>query len=199
MQKKRCGWCDETSDLYVEYHDSEWGVPVADDRKLFEMLILEGMQAGLSWITILKKRENFQAAFDSFDAAKVSCYDENRIAKLLSNEGIIRNRLKIRAAVQNAKTFLTIQHEYGSFANYLWNWVDFSPIQNSYEIPADLPAKTPLSEKISKDLKIRGVNFVGPTIIYSLMQAIGMVNDHEISCFRHADCLALAQGFQIKK
>ncbi len=194
-QNKRCAWCDENTELYVAYHDTEWGVPVDDDRKLFEMLILEGMQAGLSWITILKKRENFLAAFDNFDVEKVARYNEKKIGKLLKNKGIIRNRLKIQATVKNARVFLELKGGFGSFATYLWNWVDFSPIQNRYEKMADLPAKTTLSEEVSKDLKKRGMNFVGPTIIYSLMQAVGMVNDHEVSCFRHTACMALAEEF----
>lgn len=190
--KKRCTWCDETSDLYMEYHDKEWGVPVTDDRKLFEMLTLEGMQAGLSWLTILKKRENFQTAFDGFDYEKVAGYDEKKLEELLQNEGIIRNRLKIESTVKNARAFMGIREEDGSFAHYLWKWVDFRPIQNSFQQLSDLPAKTELSEKISRDLKKRGMNFVGPTIIYALMQAVGMVNDHEVSCFRYAECAEMA-------
>lgn len=197
-RKKRCGWCDESSDIYVTYHDNQWGVPLVDDKNLFEMLILEGMQAGLSWITILKKKENFLAAFDNFDYVRIAQYDEEKIADLLSNGGIIRNRLKIQSAVRNARVFIDLQREFGSFARYLWSYVDYTPIQNRYEKTADLPAKTELSTKISKDLKKRGMNFVGPTIIYALMQAIGMVNDHELSCFRYSECMELAKDFQRK-
>lgn len=198
-KKKRCGWCDESSDIYVAYHDHQWGVPLTDDAQLFEMLILEGMQAGLSWITILKKKENIFAAFDNFDYVRIAQYDEEKIAELLTNDGIIRNRLKIQSVVRNARVFIDLQREYGSFARYLWNYVDFSPIQNRYEKPEELPAKTELSTKISKDLKKRGMNFVGPTIIYALMQAIGMVNDHELSCYRYSECMGLAQDFRGKE
>lgn len=192
IEKKRCGWCDETSDLYVDYHDNQWGVPLGNDRKLFEMLILEGMQAGLSWLTILKKRDNFLSAFDDFDFLKVAKYDDEKIEELLDNKGIIRNRLKIQSAVRNAGVFINLRNEFGTFSRYLWNYVDFTPIQNHYHSLKDLPAKTKLSEEISKDLKKRGMNFVGPTIIYALMQAIGMVNDHEVSCFRYMECKELA-------
>jgi DNA-3-methyladenine glycosylase I len=197
--KKRCGWCDESSDIYVAYHDNQWGVPLIDDGQLFEMLILEGMQAGLSWITILKKRENFLTAFDNFDYVRISRYDDEKIAELLANDGIIRNRLKIRSAVQNARVFIDLQREFGSFARYLWSYVDFTPVQNRYKKAEELPAKTELSEKISKDLKKRGMNFVGPTIIYALMQAVGMVNDHELSCFRYSECMELAHNFNGKE
>ncbi len=195
-KKKRCGWCDESSELYVDYHDTQWGVPLFDDRQLFEMLILEGMQAGLSWITILKKRKNFLAAFDDFDFTRVASYDEEKIAELLTNEGIIRNRLKIRSAVQNARTFIDLRREYGTFSRYLWSYVDFYPIQNKFQENGELPVKTKLSEEISKYLKKRGMNFVGPTILYALMQAIGMVNDHEVSCFRYKECRELAKKIQ---
>jgi|GEM_PF-128167 len=187
MMKIRCTWCDENSEIYCHYHDNQWGVPVYDEQELYEMLILEGMQAGLSWITILKKRENFRIAFDHFDYQKVAIYDDDKIAQLLDNKGIIRNRLKIRAAIKNAQVFLRIQKEFGSFKDYIWAFVDFSPIQNQFEHIEEIPAQTELSEKISKDLKKRGMNFVGPTIIYSFMQAIGMVNDHVTSCFRHKE------------
>ena len=179
----RCGW--EGSDpLYIAYHDNEWGIPEHNDRKLFEMLILEGMQAGLSWITILRKRENFRLAFDNFDPEKVSAYDEAKIAELLQNAGIIRNRGKITAAVTNAQHFIEIQHEFGSFDAFIWKYVDFKPIINRFETLAEVPAKTGLSDKISAELKKRGFKYVGSTIIYSFMQAIGMVNDHITSCFR---------------
>jgi len=199
-QYKRCGWCDTNSSLYIDYHDLEWGVPENDERKLFEMLILEGMQAGLSWLTILKKRENFRKAFDQFDFNKVAQYPNSKIEELLKDESIIRNRLKIQSAVKNAKVFALLQQEFGSFAAYLWAWVDYRPIQNNFKALKELPAKTDLSEKISKDLKKRGMNFVGPTIIYAYMQAIGMVNDHEAACFRYLDCVRLAEKFgEIRK
>jgi DNA-3-methyladenine glycosylase I len=187
MMKKRCAWCDESSEIYCHYHDNQWGVPVYDEQELYEMLILEGMQAGLSWLTILKKRKNFRLAFDHFDYQKVAIYDDEKIAQLLDNQGIVRNRLKIRAAIKNAQIFLNIQKEFGSFKDYIWAFVDFNPIQNQFERLEEIPAQTELSEKISKDLKRRGMNFVGPTIIYSFMQAIGMVNDHVTSCFRHKE------------
>jgi len=193
--RNRCEWCDDDSQLYVAYHDTEWGVPVTDERQLFEMLILEGMQAGLSWITILKKRQAFIAAFDNFNYIKVSQYDEQKTAELLTNKSIVRNKLKINAAVKNAKVFIELQAEFGSFGRYLWDYVNFKPIQNAYVNLVAIPAKTALSEKISKDLKRRGMNFVGPTIIYAFMEAIGMVNDHEISCHRYAVCKALAEDF----
>nr|AUN37614.1 DNA-3-methyladenine glycosylase [uncultured bacterium] len=186
MELIRCGW--STSDpLYVSYHDEEWGVPVRDDdQRLFEFLILEGAQAGLSWITILRKRENYRAAFDNFDPAIVAGYDEAKIAELLQNPGIVRNRLKINAAVINARKTLELQQEFGSFSNYLWAFVEGKPIQNQWASLAHLPAKTELSDKLSKDLQKRGFKFVGSTIIYSMMQACGMVNDHTVECFRHA-------------
>jgi DNA-3-methyladenine glycosylase I len=194
-EKKRCGWCDPESDLYVQYHDSEWGVPLTEDNSLFQMLVLEGMQAGLSWLTVLKKRESFREAFDNFDPALVAFYDDQKIAELLDNPSIIRNRLKVESAVKNARVVLQLQREYGSFADYLWRFVDYRPIRNSIACPADLPAKTALSIAISKDLKKRGMNFVGPTIIYALMQAVGLVNDHETTCFRYNECGSPAEGF----
>lgn len=182
-QLTRCGW--EGSDpLYIAYHDNEWGIPEHDDRKLFEMLILEGMQAGLSWITILRKRENFREAFDNFAPKKVAAYDEAKIAELLQNAGIIRNRSKINAAVTNAQHFLEIQREFGSFDAFIWGYVDNTPIINHFRTLAEVPACTELSDKISAELKKRGFKYVGSTIIYSFMQAIGMVNDHITSCFR---------------
>jgi len=167
----------------VDYHDNEWGRPVHDDKKLFEMLILEGAQAGLSWLTVLKKRENYRVAFDGFDPAKVALYDDAKIEELLANPGIIRNRLKINAAVANAKAFLRIQEEHGSFDKYLWSYVNYTPIVNHFEKITDVIATSAVSDKISKDLKKRGMNFVGSTIIYAFMQAVGMVNDHFIDCF----------------
>ncbi len=181
---KRCEWAGDDP-LYVSYHDQEWGVPVHDDQKLFEFLILEGAQAGLSWITVLRKRENYRRSFDRFDPQAVAQYDQEKIDSLLENPGIIRNKLKIRSAVQNAQAFLKIQEKFGSFNEYIWGFVDHQPIVNHWTQMSDLPASTLLSETISKDLKKRGFNFVGPTIIYAHMQATGMVNDHVVSCFRH--------------
>lgn len=186
MEKIRCGWCG-TDALYTAYHDNEWGVPLHDDRRLFEMLILEGMQAGLSWITILRKRESFRLVFDNFEPAKVAKYGDKKIAELLSNPEIIRNRLKINAAVTNAKAFIEVQKEFGSFDKYIWSFVDNKPIVNRPKTLTDVPATTPLSDKISAELKRRGFKFVGSTIVYSFMQAVGMVDDHLVSCFYHTD------------
>jgi DNA-3-methyladenine glycosylase I len=183
---KRCGWAK--NDLAIQYHDTEWGVPLHDDRGLFEFLILEGAQAGLSWDTILRKRENYRRAFDNFDPEKVARYTDKRIAKLLQDEGIIRNRLKIASAVSNAKAFLKVQKEFGSFDKYIWGFVDGKPIKNKWKEIGQVPAKTEVSDAISKDLKKRGFNFVGSTIIYAHMQATGMVNDHLVSCFRYKEC-----------
>lgn len=180
---KRCGWA--TNDLLFSYHDEEWGVPVHDDRKLFEFLILEGAQAGLSWDTILKKRENYRSAFDNFDAEKIARYDEKKIAELLQNEGIVRNRLKIASTVQNAKCFLEIQVEFESFDSYIWRFVDGESITSSWKNSSEVPAKTEISDAVSKDLKRREFNFVGSTIMYAFMQACGLANDHLVSCFRH--------------
>lgn len=182
--KKRCGWC-VGDPLYEAYHDHEWGVPVKDDPTLFEFLILETFQAGLSWITVLRKRENFREAFDHFDYHKVAGYDQEKIDSLMANAGLIRNRQKIVAAIRNAQSFLEVQQEFGSFANYIWNFVDYSPLKNAVEDYRKAPAYTPLAEQISKDLKARGFSFVGPTVVYAHMQATGMVNDHEVSCFRY--------------
>ncbi len=184
---KRCGWVDLKNDLYIAYHDKDWGVPVYDDRLLFEMLILEGAQAGLSWATILKKRENYKKAFDNFEPDLVAKYDDEKIEELLNNKGIVRNRRKVNSAVRNARVFLEIQKEHGSFSNYIWAFVDGKTIHNSYKDYREAPAKTELSDLISKDLKKRGMNFVGSTIIYAFMQAIGMVNDHETDCFRYQE------------
>ena len=178
--KKRCFWVDEKSDLYVKYHDEEWGIPKFDDRDLFELLILESFQAGLAWITVLKKRENFRKAFDNFDVKKVAKYDENKINELLQNEGIIRSKGKINAAINNAIKFIEIQKEFGSFSNYIWGFTDKKVIKRSKE---ELPVSTELSDKISKDLKTRGMKYVGTVIIYSYLQAIGVVNDHDKDCF----------------
>ena len=185
--KKRCAWVPQDNELYIEYHDMEWGVPVHDDQLLFEFLILEGFQAGLSWIIILKKRENFREAFDNFDPYKVSCYDEKKINKLMNNAGIIRNQLKIKAAVNNASAFLRIADEFGSFDSYIWQFVDGQPVINQWKTIDDIPASTDLSDKMSKDLKNRGFKFVGSTICYAHMQATGMVNDHTTDCFRYEE------------
>ena len=184
MTKDRCGWCKGDA-LYESYHDEEWGVPVKDDTTLFEFLILETFQAGLSWITILRKRENFRKAFDNFDYKKISNYKESKIEALLQNEGIIRNKLKVRATISNAKAFIEVQNEFGSFSNYIWGFVNGKPIKNAIKNYKDAPANTALSDQISKDLKKRGFKFVGSTVIYAHMQATGMVNDHEINCFRY--------------
>jgi DNA-3-methyladenine glycosylase I len=183
----RCAWAG-TDPLYVAYHDEEWGVPVHDDRTLFEMLILEGAQAGLSWITILRKREAYRAAFDNFDPAIVAEYDEAKVAALLNDAGIVRNRLKIAGAIRNARAFLAVQNDVGSFDEYIWQFVDGTPIQNCRQTMGDIPARTPLSDAISKDLKKRGFTFVGSTIVYAHMQATGMVNDHVADCFRYGQC-----------
>lgn len=179
--KERCSWA--TTELYKEYHDNEWGKPVHNDRKLFEMLILEGMQAGLSWLTILNKRMGFREAFDNFDYQKITFYDEAKIEELMQNANIVRNRLKIKSAITNAQQFIKIQEEYGSFNAFIWSYVDNKPIHNHFKSEAEIPAATPLSDKISKDLKKRGFKFVGSTIIYAYMQAIGIVNDHVQSCY----------------
>jgi DNA-3-methyladenine glycosylase I len=180
----RCEWAG-SDPLYIQYHDQEWGVPVHDDRTLFEFLVLEGAQAGLSWITILRRRENYRQAFDNFDPQKVARYNPAKIERLLQDPGIIRNKLKVNSAVQNAQAFLRIQEEFGSFNQYIWGFVDHRPIINTWTQMNQIPASTPLSETISKDLKQRGFNFVGPTIVYAHMQATGMVNDHVVSCFRY--------------
>jgi DNA-3-methyladenine glycosylase I len=183
--KKRCTWASD--DLSVAYHDTEWGVPVHDDRVLFEFLILEGAQAGLSWITILKKRAAYRAAFDQFDPRKVARYDEARIALLLANDGIVRNRLKIRAAVQNAQSFLAVENEFSTFDQYIWQFTGGRPLQNRWKEHRQMPAKTAQSDAMSKDLAKRGFKFVGSTICYAFMQATGMVNDHLTSCFRYRE------------
>ena len=182
-EPKRCSWC-LSSDLYKKYHDEEWGVPVYDDHKLFEFLILETFQAGLSWITILKKRENFQVAFDDFDYKKVANYPEEKIQELMLDAGIIRNQLKIRAAVSNAVAFMKVQEEFASFSKYIWNFTNGKPIDNKRKSLKEVPATSPLSDEISKDLKKRGFKFVGSTVVYAHMQATGMVNDHVEDCWR---------------
>lgn len=185
---ERCLWC-LNDELYIKYHDTEWGVPVHDDRLHFEFLVLESAQAGLSWITILKKRENYRMSYDNFDPYKVSLYDEEKISELLNNAGIIRNRRKIEASINNAKRFLEIQKEFGSFDNYIWGFVDGKPINNNWNNVKEVPAKTFLSDEISKDLIKRGFKFIGSTIIYSHMQATGLVNDHILSCFRYKEIM----------
>jgi len=189
-EKNRCGWCG-MDPLYVAYHDVEWGVPVFDDRTLFEFLILEGAQAGLSWSTILGKRQGYRRAFADFDPEKVARFSETRVAKLLADPGIVRNRLKVSSAVSNARAFLELQGEEGSFSDYIWSFVDGTPIQNRWRSLSEIPATTPLAGTISKDLKKRGFRFVGPTIVYAHMQATGMVNDHLVGCFRHREVAAL--------
>lgn len=184
-KKPRCAWAK--NDLAVQYHDTEWGVPLHDDQKLFEFLVLEGAQAGLSWDTILRKRENYRAAFDNFDPEKIVKYDDAKIAELLNNEGIIRNRLKIASAIRNAKCYVQVKEEFGSFDSYIWSFVDGAPVVNAWENIKQVPASTPVSDKLSKDLKKRGFNFVGSTIMYAFMQATGMVNDHLVSCFRYKE------------
>lgn len=184
MNKKRCGWCS-VDPLYIDYHDKEWGVPIYDDRLLFEFLILEGMQAGLSWLTILKKRKAFRQAFDRFNAKKIAAYDQRKINSLLKNADIIRNKLKINAAVENAKAYLAVKKEWGSFSDYIWHFVDNKPIQNHWEALKQIPPKTAVSDAMSKDLKKRGFKFIGSTICYAFMQAVGMVNDHTKDCYRY--------------
>ena len=184
MEKHRCGWCGSDS-LYRAYHDTEWGVPLRNDRGLFEFLILETFQAGLSWITVLRKREAFRKAFDGFDWEAIAGYNEAKIQALLADPGIIRNRLKVRAAVSNAAAFAAVQRAYGSFSAYYWGFTDGKPQVNAWADYRKVPARTPLSEALSKDLKKKGFTFVGPTVVYAFMQATGMVNDHETQCFRY--------------
>ena len=192
MDLQRCGWCGDDP-VYVAYHDDEWGVPLRDDRTLFEFLILEGAQAGLSWSTILNKRGGYRRAFDGFDPELVARYDERRTSELLSNSGIVRNRLKIASAVTNAQAFLEVRERHGSFSDFIWSYVDGRPIQNSWHALSDIPGSTPLAAAISKDLKKLGFRFVGPTIVYAFMQATGMVNDHIVGCYRYPEIVALAE------
>ncbi|HUI25482.1 MAG TPA: DNA-3-methyladenine glycosylase I [Candidatus Kryptonia bacterium] len=184
--KRRCGWAGEDT-LYVRYHDQEWGVPVHTDRRLFEFLILEGAQAGLSWITILRKRENYRRAFARFDAKKVAAFDRADVRRLLGDAGIIRNRLKIESTIDNARAFLAAQAEFGSFDRFIWSFVDGQPIQNRWRRLSDVPARTAAADAMSRALKDHGFRFVGPTICYAFMQAVGMVNDHLVDCFRHRE------------
>ena len=185
-EKHRCGWCVGDS-LYEAYHDEEWGVPLRDEDQLFEFLILETFQAGLSWITVLRKRENFRAAFDHFDYKKIAQYGEDKVAELLQDAGIIRNKLKVRATITNAQQFMEVQKEFGSFSKYIWSFINDTPVQNSWQHYKDAPANTPLSDAVSKDLKKRGFKFVGTTVMYAHMQATGMINDHEVGCFRYTE------------
>ena len=193
---KRCRWAG-TVPVYVRYHDREWGVPVHNDRKLFEFLVLEGAQAGLSWITVLRKRTAYRQAFDKFDFNKVSAYSESNVRELLSNAGIIRNELKIRSAIHNARAFISLREEFGTFNRYIWQFVGHRPLQNRWKHTRDIPPRTALSDQISKDLKQRGFSFVGSTIIYAHMQATGMVNDHTTDCFRYHEIKKL--GAERKK
>ena len=186
MTKHRCGWC-VGDPLYEAYHDQEWGVPVYDDQTIFEFLILETFQAGLSWITILRKRENFREALDAFDYKKIAAYSDAKLEELLQNPGIIRNKLKVKATVSNAQAFIKIQEEFGSFSKYIWGFVNHKPVQNSVKNYKEAPATTAISDALSKDLKKRGFKFTGSTVVYAHMQATGMVNDHEVNCFRYAE------------
>jgi DNA-3-methyladenine glycosylase I len=188
----RCGWAEGVSLEYIRYHDEEWGVPVRDDRTQFEFLILEGAQAGLSWSTILNKREGYRKAFADFDVEKVARFTKNRVEKLLQDPSIVRNRLKVESTVTNAKAFLDIQEEFGSFSDYIWGFVDGKPIRNKFRRDRDIPATSPESDALSKDLKKRGFRFVGSTIVYAHMQATGLVNDHVTGCFRHRPCAQMA-------
>ena len=185
--KKRCEWCGDEP-LYVKYHDEEWGVPVYDDEIFYEFLLLEGAQAGLSWITVLRKREGYRKAFKGFDYHKISHFSDNKLNQMMDDDGIVRNRLKIFSARQNAIAFLEIQKEFGSFSNFIWSYVDYKPVVNRFETIGEIKATTDLSDLISKDLKKRGFNFVGSTIVYAFLQATGIVNDHKTGCFRHGEC-----------
>ena len=190
--QQRCEWCAKGNELYLQYHDEEWGVPVHNDKKQFEFLTLESAQAGLSWSTVLNKREGYRKAFAGFDPVKVARFSDQKIAKLLENPGIIRNRLKVNAAVTNARAFLEVQAEFDSFAAYIWQFVDGRPLQNRWHSMQQVPATSKQSDQLSKDLKRRGFKFVGSTIVYAHMQAVGMVNDHTVDCFRHQECAQLA-------
>jgi len=186
MSQHKCGWC-LGDPLYETYHDNEWGVPVTRDQTFFEFIVLESFQAGLSWITILRKRENFREAFDAFDYRKIADYDDKKIDELLQNKGIIRHKLKVKSAITNARAFIKIQKEFGSFSDYVWAFVEGKTLQNAVENYKNAPAITPESAALSKDLKKRGFKFMGPTVVYAFMQATGLVNDHEVNCFRHAE------------
>lgn len=193
-EPKRCPWSAGVSDAYLAYHDTEWGVPARDDARQFEFLVLEGAQAGLSWATILHRRDGYRRAFADFDPQRVARFTPERIAALLQDPGIVRNRLKVAAAVGNARAFLAVQEAFGSFVAYAWRFVDDRPVQNHWRHPADVPATTAASDALSRDLRQRGFRFVGSTIVYAHMQATGMVNDHLVGCFRHAECRALARS-----
>ena len=190
--KNRCPWCEDTFEQYVRYHDEEWGVPVHDDQIQFEFLTLESAQAGLSWSTILKKRDGYRQAFANFDVQQVARFDEEKVQEMLGNPEIVRNELKIRSAVNNAQKFIEIQNEFGSFDEYIWSFVDGEPVQNHWQNMEEVPATTPLSDRFSKDLKQRGFKFVGSTTMYAHLQATGLVNDHIVSCFRHAEVQEMA-------
>ena len=189
---KRCSWCG-TDELYVRYHDEEWGVPLYDDQRLFEFLMLEGTQAGLAWITVLRKREGYRKVFDNFDANRIARYTDGKLDKILTDKRIIRNRLKVYSARRNARAFLAVREEWGSFSDYMWHFMDGQPLQNRRKSTQQAPATSALSDAISKDLKQRGFNFIGSTIVYAHMQATGMVNDHTVDCFRHRECRDLAR------
>ncbi len=188
MTKHRCAWANPANPLYVAYHDTEWGVPSRDDAHLFEMLILEGAQAGLSWETILNKREGYRRAYDGFDPERMARWPDSKLEALREDASIVRNRLKIKAARTNARAFLAVREEFGTFADYLWGFVDGDPIVNTFKTLSEIPATTPVSDAMSKDLKKRGFTFVGSTICYAYMQSVGMVNDHEVGCFRYREC-----------
>lgn len=192
VDKKRCAWSG-SDPLYIAYHDEEWGVPVVDDRLLFEFLVLEGAQAGLSWSTILRKRKAYRSAFDRFDPRKVARYDQRKVAALLADAGIVRNRAKIESAIKNARAFLDVQAQFGSFAAYQWRFVDGRPVQNRWRAMGDIPSRDARSDAMSADLKSRGFSFVGSTILYAHMQAVGMINDHVVDCFRHRQVARLGQ------
>ena len=194
----RCAWSEGVSDLYIAYHDTEWGVPVWDDQKQFEFLVLEGAQAGLSWSTVLNKREGYRKAFAQFDPVKVACFSEKKTESLLKDPGIIRNRLKVASSVNNAKKFLEVQKEFGTFSDYIWQFVGRKPIQNRFETMKEIPATSAESDALSQDLKTRGFKFVGSTIMYAHMQAVGMVNDHVVGCFRYRECKAEARKKAVK-
>lgn len=198
MEINRCQWCIEDP-LYMEYHDRQWGVPVTDDRRLFEMIVLEGAQAGLSWLTVLKKRENYRRAFEDFDIEKVALFNRDDVIRLCDDRGIIRNRVKIDSAVRNARAVLDIWEKGKTFAEFLWQFVDFEPIENNWTVDDLIPVKTPESEAMSKELKEHGFFFVGPTICYAFMQAVGMVNDHIIRCFRHGEINNMTENFIFPK
>ena len=193
----RCAWCG-TDPLYVEYHDKEWGVPSLDDASIFEMLVLEGAQAGLAWITVLRKREGYRELFDGFDANRIARYTDRKLEKLLLDPRIIRNRLKVFGTRQNARAFLAVQEEVGSFSDYIWGFVEHAPVQNSWRSMRNVPATSGISDRLSKDLKKRGFTFVGSTIVYAHMQATGMVNDHTTDCFRHRECRELGAAIAVR-